>query len=392
LVVDMGEGICWAITPRVLRVVGFALFVASASPSCAATPSDESASVDNGSVTGAPVDCSQAEVLGLGSPATGTPSPKLVGRYDMTNPTGPKFDWSGNAISARFEGTEVSVGIVVPDGQKNDVVFEAAVDDLSPIKFTVTGARASYRLASGLPAGVHEVTVMRSSEAFFGTTIYTGFNLGSHGMFLPPTEHPRKIELVGDSMTCGYESLYFSYGSITARTLSADATTLCFSGKGIVLNDSETPGDADAKTTIPQYYERTLATQAESAWSFADPEPQVVVLNAGTSDFLRDIVDLDAFYNRYLAFVQFVRARRPNAHIFLVVSPMLTDQFPRANARSSMRDALNHVVATMASAGDEKVYRIELANMNRRYEPPNLEVHRMMANQLVSAIRAVTCW
>jgi len=375
----------------VIRVVGgFALFVVSASSACAAGPSDENASVESGAVTGASVDCSQVQVLGLGSPATGTPAPKLVGRYDMTNPAGPKFDWSGNTISARFEGTEVSVGIMVPDGQKNGFVFEATVDDLSPIKFTVPGGRSSYRLASGLPAGVHEVTVMRSSEALAGTTIYTGFNLGSHGTFLPPIEHPRKIEFVGDSMTCGYESIYFAYGSITARALSADATTLCFPGKGVVLNYSESPGDADAKTTIPQYYERTLATQAEPTWSFADPEPQVVVLNAGTSDFLRDVdqngvadgIDLDAFYNGYLAFVQFVRARRPNAHIFLAVSPMLTDEFPLANARSNMRDALDHVVTTVASSGDAKVYRIEFVDMDQR----------MMADELVSVIRAVTCW
>ena len=375
-------------------VGSFALFWVRALSACAAHPSDKNASLDNGAVTGASADCSRVEPLGLGSPAMGTPAPRLVGRYDMTNPTGPKFDWSGNTISARFEGTEVSVGIVVPGD--HDLVFEAFVDDSSPIRFTVTPTRTSYWLASGLPAGVHEVTVMRSSEALAGTTIYTGFNLGSHGRFLPPTEHPRKIELVGDSL---------AYGSITARTLSADATTMCFSGKGVVLNYRENPGDADAKTTIPQYYERTLATQAEPAWSFADPEPQVVVINAGTNDFLRDVdqngvadgIDLDAFYNGYLAFVQFVRARRPNAHIFLAVSPMLTDRFPLANARSNMRNVLDRVITTMATAGDAKVSRIGFVETDQRdglgcNDDPSLDVHRMTAEELVGAIRSKTCW
>ncbi|MCL2723776.1 MAG: GDSL-type esterase/lipase family protein [Polyangiaceae bacterium] len=401
----------------------FAFLLVCASPACAVRLTDKNSPADNGAVTGAPVDCLQITPVGTGAPGTAA-ALKLVGRYDMTDPAGAKFDWSGNYITASFNGTEVSAGIEVPEGQDNDFVFTAVVDDLPPINFRVTPQQKSYLIASGLPAGDHEVVVMRNSEALNGTTIYTGFNFGADGVPLPPTERPRRIEFIGDAITCGYgilgtnascpddieiraatENIYLAYGSQTARTLSADVVTTCFSGKGVVFNYQEKPNDLDATTTIPQYYERTIATQADPPWSFAEPEPDVVVISAGTSDFMRDVnmdgiadgIDLDAFHDGYLAFVKSVRSRRPNAHIFMAVSPMLTDEFPLTNSRRDMRDVLGRIASEMADSGDMKVYRIEFVEMGDRYGYgceyyPNLDVHRIMANQLVGAIRQKTCW
>lgn len=419
---------CWAL-------LGFS--------ACVIKLSDKNAPLPNGGVTGPAADCTQLTPLPPGGPGTGDAKEKFVGRYELEDPGRARFDWSGNYVSARFEGTEVSVGIEAPV----PMVFTAVIDGQEPIKFLVDATRSSYLVASGLPAGVHEVTVHRDSEPLFGACAFTGFNFGA-GKILPPTERPRRIEYIGDSITCGYgneginatcpydvpadpsnpngdrvpitENQYLAYGSIAARALFADAVTLCYSGKGVYQNYREgqigegaaagpanAKPDPDAKTVVPQYYERTLASEPNSPkWDFTkEPEPQVVVINLGTNDFTRDVdqdsnadgIDLAKFQQAYYDFVGVVRQRRPNAHIFLLLPPMVTDKFPLDEARSDFRNVLNQIVSTRNQNGDGKVYFAELVEMGVRYGlgcdyHPNLEVHRIMADQIIGAIRSKTCW
>jgi lysophospholipase L1-like esterase len=222
------------------------------------------------------------------------------------------------------------------------------------------------------------------------------------------------------------ENQYLSFTSLTARALDADAVTVCWSGKGVALNYKEKPGDPDAKSTIPDLWSgRAIAGDMNgNKWDFKTekPEevPQVVVISLGTNDYARDTLppttdpdgtpgdnvpdgDMDIpatyeqFVTKYTDFVKNVRSHRPNAHIFLAVPPMVSDQFPLNNARTDLKNALLRIVNTMTSAGDTKVYEMELVEMGYRYGlgcdyHPNLEVHQIMSQQLVGAIRSKTCW
>ena len=224
------------------------------------------------------------------------------------------------------------------------------------------------------------------------------------------------------------ENQWLSFTSQTARLLDADAVTLCWSGKGVYLNYKEKAGDPDAKSTVPDLWEnRALAGDAAgNTWDFTkekpEEQPQVVVIGLGTNDWSRDTLppaspsdptgipgdnvpdgdmDLqpqyDAFKSKFIEFVKQVRAHRPNAHIFLTVPPMVTDQFPLNNSRTRLRDALTTVIAAQQAAGDTKVYQMDLVEMGYRYGlgcdyHPNLEVHGIMRDQLVGAIKSKTCW
>ena len=58
-------------------------------------------------------------------------------------------------------------------------------------------------------------------------------------------------------------------------------------------------------------------------------------------------IDRAKFQATYAQLVADVRAKRPNAHIFMAVPPMLTDQFPLDNARKD----LIAILQAVASAG-----------------------------------------
>lgn len=442
--------------PMSLRSLRTALaLLVLASPACVVRLSDRNIPLENGDVSGPAADCSTVPILPRGAPGTGEAKTKFVGRFDFKNPDRPLFDWSGNYMSARFEGTEVTWGIdiVPPAAETRETIFEVLIDGVA--EEVILGGAQPNRKTHILDPRVHEITVIRSSEALFGTTAWVPFTFGAGTRQLPPTERPRRIEIIGDSITCGYgnegpnatcpynvtvrrvgdveikipktQNINLAYGSLAAHALDADVVTLCFSGKGVVFNYREVTGevvplepgqekDPDARTTIPEYYLRTLATFREetppappavsNAWDFSkEPEPAVVVINIGQNDFARDVdqdtiadgIDVDRFREGYKEFVKFVRSKRPNAHIFIAVSPMVSDKFPLDNARTNFRNAIRRVADELNTAGDRKVYAFELVEMGSRYGlgcdyHPNLEVHRIMADQLAGAIRSKTCW
>ena len=426
-------------------------------PACVVRLSDRNAPLQNGGVSGGPVDCANVPPLGEGAPSTDPKAvkTKFLGRYDFSVPDRPHFDWSGNSMNARFHGTEVTWGAEAGI----EIVFEQIVDGKAA-QVILGGLVENKTVTVQVPDGDHEITVVRSSEALFSDGAFIPFTFGAGTTQLAPIERPRRIEYIGDSITCGYgneganatcpydvpirpeldtngnpifnkageqqfvkipesQNIHLAYGSIAARKLAADAVTLCFSGKGVVLNYREqgvgegkilNPDDApdpDAKTTIPEYYLRTIATINKPDWDFAkdQPQPQVVVINIGTNDFARDVnqdsiadgIDVAAFRAGYRKFVDFVRSKRPDAHIFLAVPPMVTDKFPLDNARTDFRNTLTSIAQEMNGQGDGKVYSMELVEMGVRYGlgcdyHPNLEVHRIMAEQVVGAIKSKTCW
>jgi lysophospholipase L1-like esterase len=439
---------------RTLRTAAALLVLAS--PACVLRLSDRNAPLENGGVSGPNADCSVEQPPPVGAPGTGAAATKFVGRYDvLTDPNRPRFDWSGNYMTARFEGTEVTWGAETGVEQVFEVIIDGRAQQVILPDYSTASAPVTTRTHK-LPSGTHEITVMRSSEALFGATMFIPFTFGD-GKQLPATEYARHIEYIGDSITCGYgdegpnatcpydvpirkvkgangelvdvkipetQNIYLAYGSIAARMLGAEATTVCFSGKGValnyreqgvgegaILNPNDKP-DPDAKTTIPEYYLRTLATEAPDpakparTWDFTkDPQPQVVVINIGQNDFSRDVnqdsiadgIDLGAFRRAYKSFVDFVRKTRPKAKIFLTVPPMVTDKFPLDNARTDFRATLSSITSELNGAGDSNVYFLELVEMGVRYGlgcdyHPNLEVHRIMAAQVAGAIRAKTCW
>ena len=273
----------------------------------------------------------------------GDAGPKLLGRFytplsdDGKTRLSPRFDWSGNSITARFEGTDtITVKLLLetaPTADPNvqtvqDLLFEFAVDDLPPTvrQITVTkdanGNPTTTPLETyditGLDASKpHEVVIYRNTEAQKGTIDFNGFDLHG-GRFLPPTRRARRIEFIGDSITCGYglegnnatcpysvtirsltdpttgkpvldangnpvtvdlpvtENQYLTYVAQAARALDADPITYCWSGKGVFLNLKENyvldetthqPRlEDDALTTVPDLWNtRTLAADFQGA-------------------------------------------------------------------------------------------------------------------------------
>jgi lysophospholipase L1-like esterase len=331
---------------------------------------------------------------GAGS-GTGGEAPEVsllhqVGRFDTSDPAGPRFTWSGTSFRTRIDGPGVEVSLDGPAG----VFFEIVVDGVSTgVIETIQGSQ-SYTLADALPAGEHDVEIHRRNEGFFGVVQFMGFSpLAGGSIVASPSPYEHRIEFIGDSITCGYgvegpnatcdfsgdtESAYITYAAIAARNVNAAAHFIAYSGKGVYQNYG-----GDTNEPMPELYGRTLTASASPEWDFSSFVPDVVVVNLGTNDFSAAL-DSGAFIDAYVALLGEVRGHYPSASIYCVTWAHWggTNQ--------------GYVLAAIDQFGDAQVSSIEFT-----IEPeegfgcdyhPSLSTHERLGAQLTQTLEADLGW
>ncbi len=328
------------------------------------------------------------------------PGVLIIGRFDTSDPAGPKFAWSDTTIKANFQGTGISVKL----NSMGDNWFSVIIDGVvkSPINVPA-GSSSSYTLASGLANGNHTVELVKRTECWVGDVQFLGFTVTGGNLLAPPAPSSKRIEFIGDSITCGYgnegtsqyqsfttknENAYLAYGAVTARLLGADPITVCWSGKGVVQNY----GGDTANDLMPALYPQILSYNKTLTWDTSKWIPQVVVINLGTNDFSTSAPDTTAFTTAYEKLVNRIRGQYPNAHIYCAIGPMLGgDQL------KNCRNCITSVVNKKNSAGDQKVHFIEFpvqdqANGYGEDWHPSIKTHQLMADQLAAQIRKDLGW
>lgn len=375
----------------------------------------------NGDVTGAPADCSQGPKE-PGAAPQGKPGPHFVGRFSADG----QFAWPGTEITARFTGTSISAILELPaadatyDPEADQRVFTVTVDG-SSYELPVKAGNRRYDLASGLdPAATHEVVLHREFEASGGLAKFGGFELAPGGAFAQPIVRNRRIEIVGDSISCGYgvlgsdgscqfsygtERHSLTYGAIAARTLDAELSTVAWSGKGLLRNENGDEGGQPAQgggtaEAMPELYGTVAAASVPGApqtgLAFTPDKaspPQAVLVHLGTNDFNAGVVDA-AFEARGEAFLKTIRAQYPEAHVFFALSPMLSDQLgPQVRTRAAAS-----LKAIVERSGDPRAYYMQFSEQRLARDGlgcnghPSKRTHEIVASQLVKAIQEKLCW
>lgn len=287
-----------------------------------------------------------------GSAAAGV---RWIGRVDTGDPARPRFSWSGTGFVARFQGASLTAQL----GNEGAFIFKTVVDGEPQPPFTAMPGVGRYALATGLPAGEHTVALYRQTEGPLGLSQLHGLTVAGGELLDPPPAPSRRIEVVGDSISCGFgilgsldnddcygtESHWDAYPSVMARALGAEVSTIAGSGRGVVRNY---PGDSI--DTMPQIYERTLATDARTIWGFAS-EPQAVIINLGTNDLGNGKGDPGPrFATIYRSLVETIRSHYARTLILCTIGP-LTSRSESAIVYGYVRTVLQ----TRAAAGDMQI-------------------------------------
>jgi lysophospholipase L1-like esterase len=331
--------------------------------------------------------------------------PRLVGRFDKSQPEGPRYAWSHATIEARFEGRAIAVRLRIAPlapsltrAHETSTPYTVIVDGESPRTIEVTSTIERYELARDLAPGVHTVTLVREAEAFAGVHQLLGFEVEGGQLLPPAAPRARSIEVIGDSITCGYgvlgadakcpfsfttERASSSYASVAARALDADLSVVCWSGRGVIRNY-----DGSSAGVAPELFEQALP-EPHVAFDFEEsPQPDAVVVLLGTNDFLGGAgapLDIASFERTYERFLTRVRELRPRAFVVVATSPMLEPGPVRELAHASIA----HVVAARKRVDP----RIELLDFEWQRDRtgcdyhPNAAMHRLLGGALAALLR-----
>jgi hypothetical protein len=356
---------------------------------------------------------------------SGPPAIRWVGRFDTRDSAKPVCAWPGCRIIARFEGTAISANLeeLVEDWMDGapsewDVVVDGAVTK----KLVMTPGVKDYDLATGLAAGKHVVELYKRSETQNGKTRFNGFDYKGGTLLAPPVAPSRRIEIIGDSQPAAFgiegvgqgpdcpdndwaakwQNFHRSFGAKLGETFNADVQGTVYSGKGMVKNIWR-PDDE----TMPVIFDRADPLEPAATWDFTKFVPDVVIVMLGGNDFAEGQPDEtngggpatpEEFEAATDTFAGTLRTKYPQAHIYLALSPSVTDEQPAGrDSRTNVKNAFSGVAADRAAKGDTKIHFVEppvaqeseLTGCNGHGSPA---YHERVANDLATVIKGHLGW
>lgn len=331
---------------------------------------------------------------------------QFEGRWDTTDSAGPRCAYPACGVFVRFTGSAIGANLKDSGGGHGHDRLEVIVDGKPGSVVKLEGGEATVTLAEGLSEGGHTIEVVKRTEAGCGTVQLEALLLPQGGKLLPPPakRFAHKIEVIGDSISCGYgnegknQNEHFSpdtenatetYGFIAARKLDADYACIAWSGKKMWPNN-----------TVGEFYDRTLPADAKSTWDFSKWTPDVVVINLATNDFGgKENPDEAGWTKGYEDFITHLRKHYPKADIYLATGSMMSDAWPpQRKALSTAKSYLDKVVDDLRKNGDEHLHRIDFDPQNMQKNGlgsdwhPSIKTHHLMAEKLVATLEKDLGW
>lgn len=268
-----------------------------------------------------------------------------------------------------------------------------------------------YVLYEGTVSKETKIRLVKYNEASFGKV---GIKEIITDGELPPRPTPvkeRKLEFIGDSITCGYgiegkwmedvfdtaqENPWNAYAARTARALDADYHLVCWSGIGIISNytEQEVPEDSWLMPPLYPYTDKAmdlaLGNQTPEIWDNSRFVPDCIIINLGTNDnsYTKNIPERVATFGReYYSFVKDVRSKNPSSVILCSLGIMGQD----------LCTEISRQVNRLITEGDTKLHFMEF-NVQEEKDGigtdwhPSEATHIKASRKLEQKIKEIMKW
>ncbi|MFI5450866.1 SGNH/GDSL hydrolase family protein [Pedobacter sp. UC225_61] len=321
---------------------------------------------------------------------------QYTGRVDFTNPAKPKFWASGAYVQVKFNGTSCTLQI-------NDEMIwgkilnylEIKVDDQPAYRIQLKGKENTLVLAEKLTKGDHVITICKNSEAENGYVEIVGFTCEK---LVPlPAKQKRKMEFIGDSITCGAGSdesvitcgkgewhdqhnAWLAYGPTTARNLNAQWHLSSVSGIGLMHSC------CDKKIVMPQVFDKVSMARDTIKWDFSKYQPDVVTVCLGQNDGVQDSAK---FCNAYVKFAKTLRSYYPKAKLIFLTSPMANKEL-----KTALVKYITAVKKNLYAQGEHNIgsyFFTKQANKGCGGHP-SLAEHKEIADELTAYVKKTMKW
>lgn len=327
------------------------------------------------------------------------------------------LSWSCSGVEFVFTGTEVTAEIwtdwVMDEPWKEIFQGYAAVfvndSDEPYLRFPVKSGVNSYSIYKSDKAETVKIRIVKLSEAAFDKLGIV--SISADGEPSPTLPLKRRMEFIGDSITCGFgiegeseeehfqtktQNPYINYAAKTARSFGAEYNLISWSSIGVYSSwcDDDSSGLPNNGWIMPMLYdytdiglEGTLGFESHIPWDFGSYVPDVIVINLGTNDvsFTKDIPErLEGFKRAYMDFLTHIREKNPHSHIICTLGMMGNELF------SAIDDAVKDM-------NDSRIYALEFDVQQKEdgigsEKHPNRVTHHKAAQKLSRKIAEVTGW
>ncbi len=287
--------------------------------------------------------------------------------------------YSATSVSFRFTGKKATACLISdPENHPKESHAWIAVyinDAEEPLKrMELTQERQEVILYESQQEDTVTVMIMKYSEPEYAICGIESITIDTDELLPPPEKKQRQIQIIGDSITCGFgiegsvedlvhntamENPAKAYSVLTARALDADVEIVAWNGKGVfssyIGEDSNTP---DRSWLVPMLYEYTDAGccmqyfhEPEKQWEKWDASrltPDLVIVYLGTNDasYTRGIPERNQEFNQaYQQLLQNIHSRHPQAKILCTLGSM----DPRLN--STVEQAVSEFAEKVPDVG-----------------------------------------
>lgn len=324
--------------------------------------------------------------------------------------------YSCSAVEFIFEGTKAEA-VLWTDSLSLEPANAACVavfinDEEKPSRrFALDQEEKAYLLYENTEVRKTRIRLVKYSEVAFGKVGIKSIIIDGSNAPKPTVKRQRKLEFIGDSITCGYgnegvldvdefktvqENPWEAYAATAARALDADYHLISWSGIGVISNytEEEVPDDSWLMPAMYQFTDKAtdlaLHKQPPQLWDPGKYIPDCIIINLGTNDasYTKNISDrVETFGKEYNKFVRNVRALNPNSKILCSLGIMGQDLCPE----------IERQVNLLTSEGFDHIYFMafdmqeEQDGFGTCWHPTKI-THAKAAMKLESRLREIMDW
>jgi lysophospholipase L1-like esterase len=249
-----------------------------------------------------------------------------------------------SSVSFDFKGKSCSISLQSLVDHQNYVSLELDGKYIGRIRIE-KGEIKSFPIVVSEKKKTHHLSIYKATEAAIGGILFAGTTAKLIKTKTPKTK--KKIELIGDSITCGFgndastipcgtgdwydqHNAYWAYGPVLSRVLDIDYVLSSVSGYGMYRNWND---EHLEEPIIPDVYENLYLDRDGSKPYDFKFQPDLVSICLGTNDLSdgdgkkpRLPFNEEKFVSNYINFIKTVYKNAPNTRIVLLNSPMVSGE------------------------------------------------------------------
>ena len=327
---------------------------------------------------------------------------KVQGRYEELK-DGISLDWTASSVEFNAECSgdvffDFSVGNLSPENDEKKLHFAFFIDGERVCDhFEVFEGETRIKAAENLEYKKHNFKLLRLSESRLAFATLKQFELDGN-LLSAPNKAEKFIEILGDSITCGYGNLvpatvgkpvstYTSsqdaskaYSYLAVSELGVDYSITSRSGIAALYGYGYTPEQSKEFDNFLNSYNMQCRYRDPSVEYVPRRESDIIVINIGSNDVWSNTAPTTEDLSRSIAdFALLAKEKSPKAVVIFMTGGIF--------------DGRDNVVKEAAKllGGEEKQYYV-CPNTSGYYDGgnghPSVKQHRIMADELISFIKS----